>query len=47
MTEVILVPLTPDDREQFMAWKTVKGSYPDTEHVKFQTGYRNHGYEIK
>lgn len=22
---------------ELMAWKTVKGSYPDTEHVKFQT----------
>ena len=22
---------------EIMAWKTVKGSYPDTEHVKFQT----------
>ena len=22
---------------EMMAWKTVKGSYPDTEHVKFRT----------
>ena len=26
-----------EENVDMMAWKTVKGSYPDTEHVKFQT----------
>ena len=26
-----------EENVEMMAWKTVKGSYPDTEHVKFQT----------
>ena len=26
-----------EENVEVMAWKTVKGSYPDTEHVKFQT----------
>ena len=36
-----------EENVEMMAWKTVKGSYPDTEHVKFQTGYRDHGYDNK
>ena len=26
-----------EENVEMMAWKTVKGSYPDTEHVKFRT----------
>ena len=26
-----------EENVELMAWKTVKGSYPDTEHVKFRT----------
>ena len=26
-----------EENVEMMAWKTVRGSYPDTEHVKFRT----------
>ena len=29
--------LRKEENVEMMAWKTVKGSYPDTEHVKFRT----------